>query len=263
MMHYRNIGRDLAYPGVTFVFVVVAWELASTSGTFPPYVLPAPSAIVARIVDTYDLLLQHALVTSAEIILGFLLATIVGVLLASVIVFVKPVERALYPWLIVVQVIPKVALGPLFVVWLGFGFLPKIVIAFLLAFFPVLIDTMIGLRSVSRDSLFLLRSMGAANLKTFVYLQLPNALPNVFGSLKIAITLATVGAIVGEFIGANKGLGYVLITANGILDTTLLFVALFWISVIALLFYWLIVVLERVFVSWHVSMRGSFNIPDE
>jgi NitT/TauT family transport system permease protein len=200
--------------------------------------------------------MHHAVVTSAEIILGFVLAVVIGVALAAMIVFVRTIDKAFYPWLVVVQVIPKVALGPLLVVWLGFGFLPKVLLAFLLSFFPVMISAMVGLRSIDNDSMFLLRSMGADPIKIFRHLQLPSALPGIFGSMKVAITLATVGAIVGEFIGANEGLGYVLVTANGVLDTTLIFVALTWISVLALLFYGAIAVLENASVHWHVSHRS-------
>ena len=259
-MSVKSVGRataDLVYPSLLFVITIALWEFGARAGWFPPYVLPAPTAIYHRLVETAGLMLHEALVTSLEILLGFLTAVVVGVLLAAVIVFVRVVDRAVYPWLVVVQVIPKVALGPLLVVWLGFGFTPKVLLSFLLSFFPIMISAMIGLRSVERDSLFLLRSMWADNFKTFVYLQLHSALPGIFGSLKVAITLATVGAIVGEFIGANTGLGYVLVTANGILDTTLIFVALTWISVLALLFYGAIALLERWCVSWHVSVRNQ------
>lgn len=247
---------DLAYPAVVFILSIAVWEFGARAGWFPPYVLPAPSSIVVRIGETANLMLHHSVVTSAEILLGFVLAVIIGVALAAMIVFVRTIDKAFYPWLVVVQVIPKVALGPLLVVWLGFGFLPKVLLAFLLSFFPVMISAMVGLRSIDNDSLFLLRSMGADPIKIFRHLQLPSALPGIFGSMKVAITLATVGAIVGEFIGANEGLGYVLVTANGVLDTTLIFVALTWISVLALLFYGAIAVLENASVHWHVSHRS-------
>jgi NitT/TauT family transport system permease protein len=251
------LSARLGYPLIILVLFLLAWEGGAREGLFPPYVLPAPSVIAARFVDTTDQLVWHALTTGKEIILGFVLAVVVGVLLAALIVFVRPIEQAIYPWLVVVQVIPKVALGPLLIVWLGFGLLPKVLISFLLAFFPIMIDAMVGLKSVQRDSFFLLRSMGAGPVKTFCYLQLPNALPNIFGSLKVGITLATVGAIVGEFIGADTGLGYVLIFANGNLDTSLLFVALAWITALALILYGIIAGLEKVFVHWHVSVRGA------
>jgi len=212
---------------------------------------------VTRIGATFTTMLGHMVVTAGEIIGGFILAVIVGILLAAAIVFVRFIERAIYPWLVVVQVVPKVALGPLLLIWLGFGFFPKVLISFLLAFFPIMIDTMVGMKSVERDAVFLLKSMGAGDWTIFWRLRLPHALPHIFGSLKVAITLATVGAIVGEFIGADKGLGYVLIFANGSMDTTLMFTALTWISVLSLVFYALVAWTEKVALRWHVSQRGE------
>ena len=244
--------RDAA---LIFVVVCAVWELGARAGLFPPYVLPAPSAIALRLVETAGFLWGHMLVTAAEIAAGFLLALVVGVLLAAAITFIPFVDRAIYPWLVVIQVIPKVALGPLLIIWLGFGFFPKVLISFLLAFFPIMIDTMVGMKSVERDAVFLLQSMGATNRSIFWQLRLPHALPHLFGSLKVAITLATVGAIVGEFIGADRGLGYVLIFANGGMDTTLMFAALVWISVLALVFYALVAWTEKACLRWHVSQR--------
>lgn len=238
-----------------FVVVMLLWEAGARGGLFPAYVLPAPSAIARRLAETIGLLGGHMLVTAGEIVGGFALALVVGVLLAAAIVFVPFIERAVYPWLVVVQVIPKVALGPLLIIWLGFGFFPKVLIAFLLAFFPIMIDTMVGMQSVDRDAVFLMRSMGAGRGRIFVNLRLPHALPHLFGSLKVAVTLATVGAIVGEFIGADRGLGYVLIFANGSMDTTLMFAALAWISALALVFYALVSFAEKLFLHWHVSQR--------
>src|SRR5690606_27960488 len=149
---------------------------------------------------------------------------------------------------------------PLIIIWLGFGLLPKVLISFLLAFFPIMIDTIIGMKSVERDAVFLLRSMGAGPRRIFFNLRLPNALPHIFGSLKVAVTLATVGALLGEFIGADNGLGYVLIFANGSMDTTLMFAALVWISVLALAFYALVSLAEKVFLSWHVSQRKEGGV---
>jgi NitT/TauT family transport system permease protein len=204
---------------------------------------------------------MHSVVTGVEIILGFLLAVAVGGALAVIIVYYPPFEATVAPWIVVSQVIPKVALGPLFVIWLGFGLLPKVIIAFLIAFFPILIDTVVGLRSVDRDSIFLLQAMGAGRGKIFRYLLLPNALPNIFAGMKVAITLATVGAIVGEFVGANEGLGYVILFANGTMDTSLLFSALVVLSLQAFLLYAVIGLLQKIFVRWHVSQRvGSSSV---
>lgn len=242
---------------LAFVVLCALWEAGARAGLYPPYILPAPSAIALRLTETAGLLWGHMLVTVAAILGGFALAVVVGVVLAAAIVFVPFVDRAVYPWLVVVQVVPKVALGPLLVIWLGFGLMPKVLIALLIAFFPIMIDTVVGMRSVERDSVFLMRSMGASRANIFFRLRLPHALPHLFGALKVAITLATVGAIVGEFIGADRGLGYVLIFANGSLDTTLMFAALIWITVVALLLYAAVGGVERVLLRWHVSHRAG------
>jgi NitT/TauT family transport system permease protein len=245
----RRLVRSVGYPSLIFVVVIAAWELGARNGLFPTYILPAPSLIVVRLASTWQLMLPHCLATCGEVILGFLLAVVVGIFLAAIIVYVRALEQAIYPWLVVIQVVPKVALGPLFVVWLGVGFFPKILIAFLLAFFPIMIDSIVGLRSIHRDSIFLLKSMGAGHTKRFFYLHLPNALPHIFGSLKVAITLAMVGA--------EKGLGYVLVVATGMLETVLIFVALAWITAVSILFFMIISVLEKFFVSWHASLRND------
>ena len=248
---------QVAWPGSTLLLTLLVWEGAARGGFIAPYILPAPTAIVERLIRSGSLLAPHVLVTSLEIVLGFLLAVVGGIGLAMAAVYIAPFERAIYPWIVASQAIPKVAVGPLFVLWMGFGLLPKVVIAFLIAFFPIMIDTVIGLRSVETESIFLMRSMGARRWKTFRYLNVPNALPNIFGGMRVAITLATVGAIVGEFIGANDGLGYVLIFANGTLDTTLIFAALVLISALAVLFYVLVGVVEDLFIWWHVSKRRT------
>ncbi|MCC7039498.1 MAG: ABC transporter permease [Burkholderiales bacterium] len=255
----RWVERSVGLRDAFLVFVVgcALLEVGARAGLYPPYVLPAPSAIALRLVETAGLMWGHMLTTLVEIVGGFFLAVVVGVLLAAAIVFIPFVERGFYPWLVVLQVIPKVALGPLLIIWLGFGYLPKILIAFLVAFFPIMIDTMVGMKSVERDAVFLMRSMGASQRSTFFLLRLPHALPHVFGSLKVAVTLATVGAIVGEFIGADEGLGYVLIFANGSMDTTLMFAALIWISAVALVLYMVVGAIERACLSWHVSQRSG------
>jgi NitT/TauT family transport system permease protein len=249
----------VAVPIATSVALLAAWELISIAGLVPPYILPAPSAILSRIAAVWPSLATHSVVTLVEIVLGFLLAVVVGGALALIIVYYPPFEATVAPWIVVSQVIPKVALGPLFVIWLGFGLLPKVIIAFLIAFFPILVDTVVGLRSVDRDSIFLLQAMGAGRWKIFRYLLLPSALPNIFAGMKVAITLATVGAIVGEFVGANEGLGYIILFANGTMDTSLLFSALVILSILAFLLYAMIGLLQSIFVRWHVSQRVGSN----
>jgi NitT/TauT family transport system permease protein len=247
----------ILYPAIVFALMIAVWQWGADRSLFPAYVLPAPSEVANRTIATWSVMAGHAVVTTLEILLGFALAMLLGVVFAWLIAYSRLFEQAFYPWLVFIQVLPKVALGPLLVVWIGVGFLPKVLVSFLLAFFPIMIDTLVGLKSVPRDYVFLLRSMGAGPLKRFWRFQLPYALPHIFASLKVGITFAAVGAIVGEFIGADKGLGYVLIVATGTMDTTLLFVALVWISVLSLVLYALVGFFERIFVSWHATARHS------
>ena len=253
---HRVCSGSVIYPLILLILILATWEFMSDSGLLPPYLVPAPLAIARRAWETKHLLWPHALVTIYEVFMGFLLSVVGGILFGAAIVSSRLLRQAFYPWLVVVQVIPKVAIGPLIVIWLGFGYLPKVLIAFLLAFFPIMIATMHGLSSVERDKVFLLRTMGASKFKIFRHLLIFNALPEICSSMKVAITLATIGAIVGEFIGANVGLGYVLISANGTLDAILLFVALVWITIMALLFYAGISILQHLLTPWHVSVRA-------
>jgi NitT/TauT family transport system permease protein len=250
----RRLARILA-PVYLFAAALVVWIVVAETQLVPHYLLPSPVAVLHRIVELRSLYLTHTVVTAIEILLGFILAVVVGVLLAVAVIYVRAFEAAVYPAIVATQAIPKVAIGPLFVVWLGFGLLPKVVIAFLIAFFPVLVDTVVGLRSVDTESIYLLQSMGASRWKVFRFLRLPAALPNIFAGMKVAITLATVGAIVGEFVGSNDGLGYVLLFANGTMDTTMLFGALVLISALALAFYLIVYALDSICIRWHVSKR--------
>jgi NitT/TauT family transport system permease protein len=185
------------------------------------------------------------------------LSVVIGVVLAAILVQLPLVDAVLYPWLLTSQVLPKVAVAPLLIMWMGFGLLPIMLIAVLVAFFPVLVNTMAGLRSVEREPMMLLGSMGASPWQRFVHLRLPVALPSVVSSMKIAMTLAAVGAVVGEFVGSNQGLGYLLLYANGALDAKLLFAALLLLSVLTMILYGLVALSERWLLRWHVSQRTT------
>jgi NitT/TauT family transport system permease protein len=159
--------------------------------------------------------------------------------------------------MVATQSIPKIALAPLFVVWFGFGVAPKVAVAFLIAFFPIVIDTIVGLRSIDPAMLQLARAMGAPRHRIFLKFRLPHALPAIFGGLKVASTLAVVGALTGEFIGSDKGLGYVLLQASGNLNTPLLFATLVTLSLLAMAFFYAVEALERILIPWHVSQRST------
>lgn len=237
------------------IIILVIWEVGVRVGGVPIYLLPPPSAIATRIASDFNLIATHSLVTFTEVMIGFGLSIAVSVPLAALLFQFKWLERALYPLLVASQTVPKVAIAPLLVVWFGFGLLPKVLIAFLICFFPIVIDTLIGFRSVSKEVLWLARSMGAPPLKTFFKIQIPAALPNIFAGIKVASTLAVVGAVVGEFVGADSGLGYQLIVANGILDVQLSFAVLIVLSAMGIALFAVVDLIERLLLPWHISQR--------
>ncbi len=234
----------MLYPSLGIALMALLWDLATRLGAVPAYLVPSPGAVVETMWTQRELLARHGWVTTVETLLGFGVSAVIGILLALVITFSKPVARTLYPLLIASQAVPKIAIAPLFVVWLGFGLTPKVLIAFLVAFFPVVIDTTIGLRAVPDEMIKLAQSMGAKPWRTFWKIRLPYALPNIFGGLKVAMTLAVVGAIVGEFVGADSGLGYLIPVSGHNLQVPLLFAAIVSLVVLSLALYFAIEVLE-------------------
>ena len=244
-----------ASPLVVIVALLVVWEVCVRVFGVPAYLLPPPSAIARRMVIDYKLLAVNAWVTLGEVLAGYALAIFVSIPLAAILAQFRVVENAVYPTLVASQTIPKVAIAPILVVWFGFGLTPKILIAFLICFFPIVVDTMTGFRCVPREVIWLSRSMGASQWKTFVKIRIPAALPNIFAGLKVASTLAVVGAVVGEFIGADRGLGYQLIVANGLMDVQLSFAVLVSLSLLGIALYAAVDLLERLALPWHVSHR--------
>lgn len=244
-------------PALFLVACLVLWWVATTRHWIPAYLIPSPEAVGAEMAKDKLILLKHTLVTTYETIAGFALASIIGLLCAIAIVSSRALERTLYPLLLAAQVIPKIAIAPLFVVWMGFGTTPKIVVAILIAFFPVVISAVAGFRSVEPELLDLAATMGAGNVKTFVKIRFPAALPQIFAGLKVAVTLAIVGAVVGEFVGANAGLGYLLEIANGNLNAPLLFAGLFIMSAVGIVLFAAIELAERVLVPWEPSRRSD------
>jgi NitT/TauT family transport system permease protein len=242
-----------AQTAAAFGVILVAWQLLGLR--LPRYVLPTPWATVQELVVRAPLLAPHALVTLREIVLGFLLAVLVSVPCALAVAFSPAVERFVMPVLVFTQLIPKIALAPLFIIWFGFGLFPKVFLTFLLSFFPIIIDAVVGFRSLDQEIVYLARSMGLGPWAAFAKIRLPHALPQVFAGLKVAITLATVGAIIGEFVGSDRGLGYLLLVAGGDLRTELLFATLIVLTAIGLLLYYAMALLERLAIPWHISRR--------
>jgi NitT/TauT family transport system permease protein len=248
--------KNLTWSVASFLLIFVVWDLAVRIFRFPAYIVPAPLDVLRIIAENWQMLGVQTLWTTGAILAGFLSAAAVAIPLAMLIVVSPTLGRLLYPPMVATQAIPKIALAPLFIVWFGFGFMPKIAVTFLIAFFPIVIDTIVGLRAIDPAMVQLARSMGAPPRRIFMRLRLPNALPMIFGGLKVASALAVVGALTGEFVGSDKGLGYVLVQASGNLNTALLFATLVILSLIAMAFFYVVEITERLLIPWHVSQRA-------
>lgn len=237
-------------PIAAFAASLIIWQAVVWLFDVKPYILPAPTEVFAELIQQLPTLWDAALVTGSEVLLGFLLAAVVSIPLAYLIASVRLVEIAFYPLIVVLQTIPKIAVAPLFIVWFGLGMLPKVLLTFLLCFFPILVDTLTGFKALDPRVLYITRSMGASRLQTFVHVRMPSALPYIFSGLKVAIVLAVTGAIVAEFVGSNAGLGYLLLRASSNLDTPLIFSVLVVLSVLGLFFSYLVELSERVVAPW-------------
>jgi NitT/TauT family transport system permease protein len=248
--------KDVLWSAASFLLIILAWDIVVRVFRIPVYLVPAPMLVLDTIVQNWRTLGIHTLWTTGAILAGFLAAALIAIPLAMLIVVSPVLKRLLYPPMVATQAIPKIALAPLFIVWFGFGLMPKIAVAFLIAFFPVVIDTIVGLRSIDPNMVQLARSMGAPPHRIFLKLRLPNALPMIFGGLKVASALAVVGALTGEFVGSDKGLGYVLVQASGNLNTALLFATLVILSLVAMAFFYAVEIIERILIPWHVSQRA-------
>lgn len=241
---------DIAAPLATFVGLLVLWEAFTHVARLPSWLLPAPSAIGAALYDWRLEILQHSLVTLYETIVGFAMSIVVGIPLAVAVVYSPFLQKTIYPILLALQSVPKVAIAPLLALWIGFGALPKIIVVFLVCFFPIVVATATGLQSVPPQMLDLIRSLSASSFQTFVKIRFPTAMPHIFVGLKIAITFAVIGAVIGEFVGSESGLGYLILVSSSQSRTPLSFAALLVLTVMSIVLYYLIEYLERLVVPW-------------
>jgi NitT/TauT family transport system permease protein len=256
---YRVLYSAGARPVLLIALLIVIWELAIIVFRIPPYLIPAPLDVVRQLFAEWPRLWREALVTTYATLGGFAMSIAFGIPMALLIAYSRTVESFVYPLLVFSQSVPKVAIAPLFVVWFGFGIIPKVIAAFLLGFFPVVVSTVVGFKSVERDMIDLARSMKASKLQIFLRISLPHALPSVFAGLKVSVTLAVVGAVVGEFVGSNSGIGYLLQIANGNFDLPLMFAALTVLSLIGVILFALVDLVERWMIPWHASQRNEFT----
>ena len=238
-------------PSITlFALLLVAWQLAVSGLRIREYLLPSPLTVVRALAASDIPWLAHAWTTTLEIVGAFLLAGVVGVLLGIAIAWSVVLSRALVPFLVFVNTLPKVAVAPLFLLWLGYGILPNMLIGALIGFFPVVINTAVGLTQVDEELLDLGRVFSAPKWKVFAKIRIPNAFPYILSALKVTATAAVVGVIVGEFVASQKGLGYVIITTQGSMNTPVAFAALVWISAVGLAVYGAVALAARWIAPW-------------
>jgi NitT/TauT family transport system permease protein len=247
----RRRPHVLLIPAVFVVFVAL-WEGAVRAWRIPDYLVPAPSAVARAFAAgiTSRLYVEHAWATASEALLGFFIAAIAGVVVGTVIAQFRLVELTLYPYVVALQTLPKIAVAPLLVVWLGFGLSSKIVIAALVAFFPVLVNVIVGLKTVDTPKLDLMRSFSATRWQTFRFVVFPNALPFVFAGLDIAVVFSVLGAIVGEFVGSQRGLGNLILQFNTTLDIAGMFAVLLLLATLGVGLHLIMQAIQRRVIFW-------------
>jgi NitT/TauT family transport system permease protein len=231
------LGRRVLLPSALALALMFGWEFGTRAAHLSSMIIVPPSAVFAVLTASYGILLQQAVPTIVETLIGFALAAAIGIVLGTGLVLFRRVRQALYPHVLTFQLIPKIALAPLFIVWFGVGPTSRLSLAVFMAFFPVVIATMAGLLSADRDSIRMARAMMASPWQAFISIRVPYALPHIFAGLKIAVTMAMIGVIVGEFVTAQAGLGYIIMMASSGGDTALTFAAIILLCLFGLLLY--------------------------
>jgi NitT/TauT family transport system permease protein len=255
MINLREMGMPYLLATILFLLIIGLWESIVYFGSISPLVLPPPHQIAMAIYDLVctPMIWGHLKTTFLEFIFGFLIAASLGVIIGYTISQFGLLEKALYPYIIMFQAFPKIAIAPLILIWFGFGIASKIVIAVLVSFFPVMVNATVGFKQLDQNMLRLLRSLSASKSQILFKARLPNALPYVFAGLEVGMLLSLVAVIVGEFVGARSGLGYMIMAYNFNLNITNLFALLFILSVIGVTFYLILRFIRQKVLFWSVS----------
>ena len=246
------------YPIIFFIAMLAIWEILSRAGMFPAFILPAPSRIIISLITGFTSMSFHILITLYEAFAGFIIAIVLSFLVAVLMDSLYGFKKTVYPLLIISQTIPIIILAPLFVIWFGYGYKPKLVIVVLICFFPVTISLLQSLSSVDRDLIDLMRSMGASRLQIYKYVKLPASLNGFFSGLKIAATYSIMGATIGEWVGGKDGLGVYMIRAKQSFATDRVFAAILVITVLSILLLKLIELIERKSMPWKVTLQKEY-----
>ena len=254
----RRVRRFLwnLLPPLTFVAMVALWWGAVEAFSIPAYLLPGPGPVFARLISDAGMLWTHSQVTLIEILLGFVLTIVTAIPLGLLIALSALAKQIVYPPIMLMQLVPKIAVAPLFLVWLGFGLESKVLLTILMTFFPLLLASISGFMILDDRLLYLTKSMGASSFDTFRYLRFPAALPIIFSGIKTSATIAATAAIVAEFVGANKGLGYVLLRGTSTMDIELVFAVLVVLTLVGIAINYLVEFCEWLMTPWQ---RAKYN----
>ncbi|MFM8557206.1 MAG: ABC transporter permease [Betaproteobacteria bacterium] len=256
----RALLMRLGLAVISAAIVFGVWELIARGLKIPAYLLPAPSLVFAELGQRLPRILEHATVTTTSMLLGYGLGIVIALPLAMALAYSRLFEATVYPAVVFLQILPKIAIAPLFIIWFGFGMLPKVLLVFLLTFFPIVVSAVAGFKSCDPDIIELARATGTSRLRLFLKIRFPSALPEIFTGLKVAAALASTAAVVAEFVSSDAGLGYLLLTFNGELLTSMVFGTIVILGVIGLGLYYLVEGLERLIIPWHVAARGEQSI---
>ena len=253
-MPSRHWALEYGHATVAIILLIAAWEVVCDVFSVPKWLVPSPRQIVVETWEIRGILPVHFLATLWAVLGGFALAIVTGIPLAIMVVYSPFLRRVIYPLILMVQSVPKVAIAPLLLLWVGYGLQSNMIVAATVAFFPIVINTATGLESVDAELLELTRSFDASKLRVFWRVRLPWALPYIFSSLKVAITLAVIGAIVAEFIGADKGLGYLILTSSGAMQTSVMFGVLLILSLLGIASFYAVSWAERLLCPWYLPL---------
>lgn len=254
-MSLASRARNGLHVAASLTGALVVWEVAVRVLAVPEYILPAPSRVFVQLFHNLYIVGPAALYTLLPMVLGFLVAAVLGVAMALLVVYSKAFEAVFYPLLVVLQIIPKIAIAPLFIIWVGFGLPSKILLVFLLSFFPIVVNAIAAFKSIESDVFDLARTYRASRLRIFWQVELPGALPSLFAGFKVAAALSATAAVVAEFVASDNGLGYLLLGYNGNMNTAMTFAVIIVLSVLGLALYGAVEAIERVCIPWHVSQR--------
>ena len=247
-------------PVMILVGIVVLWELWVQIWNIPKWQLPSPSEIALELAASRGLLLGHTLVTLEEIVLGFIAALAAGLLLATGIAYSRILERSVYPIVIASQTVPIIAIAPLLLIWVGYGIAPKVIVVALICFYPIAVNTVDGLKAVDPDMVNMIKTLGASRWQVFTKLQMPTAMPYMFSGIKVGISVSVIAAVIGEWVGASAGLGYLITYSQPLFLTARVFAAIVVLSAMGISLFVLASVVERMMLPWHYTEKRANSI---